>query len=254
MPSIAKGVLVGIATTVLIALLVAMLESSSMVDVSRTGMGVMMVCLLPGTLIGLLLGCVAGHVTRRRRLVLVAAGTFTAAVLCGFRFPGLFFAVVGPTVAAMVCLEYWTRSQAEPMAPVWRGAALGVLNIFVIAVLFGVLVRTRGYGGGGDPEELGWTRLGSAHEAIQLIALFGLVPAFGAGAAIGAMAGAMAGLHRWVRFALLAAPAMLFTAAFGAMFDETGTIVSAWIPTLVCVAIVERWTRRQAAIPFAVAV
>jgi hypothetical protein len=253
MPSMVKGILVGIANVVLIALIGAVLETQSITRLAEAGLALIVIFMLPGTLFGLVLGCIAGHITRARRIILIGAGTLAAAILCGFGLQALTIVAVLATAAAMVFLEWWTRGPREPMLPVWRGAVLGLVNLLAIAVLVGVRVKTHGRGGG-DPEELGWTNIHNAREGIQMIAMFGLVPAFGAGAAIGAMAGAFAALHRWLRFALLAPPALVFTAMFGALFDERGVILAAWIPTLVCVAMLEKWTRRPEPIPVAVAV
>lgn len=83
----------------------------------------------------------------------------------------------------------------------------------------------------------------------EILLTFGSLPAIVAGALLGGLADHLAASAPWARFAILGALAALVVAVLGTLSMWFVLIPLACVPTLVGVAILERWTRRPIAAP-----
>jgi len=105
------------------------------------------------------------------------------------------------------------------MDGIGKGVVLAALDVLVVAAI--VAIRGR------DPA----------------MAVFAVMLGFMPAALVGALLGAAATRIRRHRVVALAAPALAAVATLGRILDVAGLIVPACVPTLVLVAILERWTR-----------
>ena len=95
--------------------------------------------------------------------------------------------------------------------------------------------------------------LGRGHRADVAVAVMfvSTLPAIVIGLCLGGVANRVAALRPWQRLLLLAPPAIGAVIALGWLFGSRDYIVEASIPTLVCVAILERGSRKGSALPVA---
>lgn len=116
--------------------------------------------------------------------------------------------------------------------PVFKGIALGLANLLVIAI---------GIAAGNDVG------------AIPYVMLFGGIPAIVVGGVLGTLAGVTAtSSWRW-RTVLLLFPALGALAVLGEFFGFARAVPLACIPTLIAAFVLERWTRQVVSPPVAAA-
>ena len=113
------------------------------------------------------------------------------------------------------------------------GGMLGFLNTMVVAIGTGLYAHDE--------------------DAGLLVFMLGIIPGMITGFVLGALARWSVGSRVWTRRAILGAPAIIVLLALTAFFDVGELFGLASIPTLVCVLILERNTRRVDAVPVAMA-
>ena len=125
MPGYAKGILVALANTVLIALFIALNIAEG--DTFEATMIISMMGFIPAVLIGAMLGHYGEtSQTSNRRVMLIcmiAIGCAAVAFLGTiFDLPELILVSCVPTAAACSILERWTRSKRDEEVPIARVA------------------------------------------------------------------------------------------------------------------------------------
>ncbi|CAN5780250.1 hypothetical protein BH11MYX3_BH11MYX3_02050 [soil metagenome] len=119
------------------------------------------------------------------------------------------------------------------MTGLWKGALLGAINVFVIAI--------------------GMASFEGEANITMLVVMFGGVPGVVAGAGLGAMASILSTGLPVVRVAVLGVPALSVVFALAHEFGLQELAMVSSIPTVVAVLILERWTRHVEAPPVPVA-
>jgi hypothetical protein len=116
--SAGKGFVLGAANVMLIALGIAMMESSG-----EAAVLVMMFGMIPGVLAGIVLGAIAGHMENSNVVARIAAlivPALAVVILLGTEFgmDELIPVASIPSVVAALILERWTRKVEPPPVPV----------------------------------------------------------------------------------------------------------------------------------------
>jgi hypothetical protein len=254
MTNLAKGALLGAANVLVVAFMIAAIESRHSSGWSAEAFSIVMIIgIVPGTLVGALIAAVAGRLETWRLVVMASLAVLAVVMLGAFTEPELIGPASIPTIVLTAVLERWTRTgQRSELSGLGKGALLGIANVCAIACLAGIAIALdlpRSHGG-----ELGAGDLPGRNPALQLaqlIVIVGLVPGTVAGALLGWMATSVQ-CARALRLTMVAGPAMLVVAWLGAVMGRLELVVSACIPTLVAAVILERWTRRSLPIPLAV--
>jgi hypothetical protein len=207
---------------------------------------ILLVCVMPGMLIGFMLGAVIRElpfmrVAARRAIVLAPP----IIIVGGFwelqrSRPWLLVFALLPMIGCSLYLEYRTRygdTTDDFVQPPLRrsgasalGAVIGTCNAIFIAVVIGVQ---------------------SSGDDGVVVFLLGILPALVIGYCVGAIAAMLWARPVWVRcIALVVAPVgalLVLVAPLG----DTAVFAPAMIPTAVCGLVLERATRRAGDLPAA---
>jgi hypothetical protein len=254
-----KGVVLGIANTIVVAAVI----SATVAMGARTRFAaeafvmVGILGILPGIVAGAFLGWLSSHLHAARWPILAAISVSVVMMLGAPIAPEFILPCCVPTVIAAFALAWWTKprdpTRADLPAPI-KGMVLGFANVLAIATLLGFTVAIQPPTGWEDPEELAW---GYNHgptagtEVALLIVCIGLIPGTAIGALLGWLARQLGQLGRAARIAILAAPALLVVAQLGLYTNHPELVLPACIPTLAGCAILEQWTRQRPVLPFA---
>jgi len=213
--------------------------------------------MVPGLVVGGVLGYLAGRVTVHRFVLLATLALGAVAVLGALTEPGFIPFAAAPTLPLALALEHWTRADAlrprlprAPMTSAAKGALLGAANVLATAIVIGVRVMfdpRRGWSG--DGEELGFgfplhvTAPAVGLEIGLVIGCIGIVPGVATGAALGRLADELRAWCGATRAAVLGTGAVAAVAAIGLLGHEAAFVVPACVPALVASFVLERWTR-----------
>lgn len=113
------------------------------------------------------------------------------------------------------------------------GGWLGLANVVVIAIAFGVRAGTT--------------------EAFSLVLMFGALPGIVTGVSCGALAARTTGAPGWARLATVITPAIAVIAMMGQASGLDAYVPLCALPTLAAAVHLERQTRRRALVPLATA-
>lgn len=206
---------------------------------------ILLVTLMPGMLLGFMLGAVVRalpmlRVAARRAIALGPPLVIVFGIAFVARARPTFFLVLLPMIACSLYLERATRgagdlpdlgSQRMPRSGASAlGAVIGSCNAIFIAVATGLQ-------DGGDTG--------------VLVLLFGIVPALAIGYLLGMTAAMLVAKPVWVRCAVLVLVPAGLLLLLAAPLGLVAMFVPALIPTAVCGLVLERATRHVAELPFA---
>ena len=206
---------------------------------------IVLVMLLPGMLLGFMLGAVSRalaplRIAARRAIVLVPPIVIVGGIAMLARARPWFFLVLVPMIACSLYLEYRTRSGSDAIAtgpqPLPRsgagalGAVIGTCNAIFIAVAIAL-------------------QLGG--EVGVVVLLLGILPALVIGYLLGVTAAMLVARPVWVRCAALVLPPTGLLLVLVAPLGMAAVFAPALIPTAVCGLVLERATRRTSELPAA---
>ena len=239
MSALALGGWIGFLDTLVLAIA---LSGHNLDDRLGTTLTILFVAVMPGMLLGFILGAVCKalakvRVALRRAIVIAPPILVVGCIGVAARSELWFYLVLVPMIGCSLYLEQRTRAGrdievgARPMPRSEagaRGVVIGSCNAIFIAIAMG---------------------LQEGRDVAVIVLLLGIVPALVIGYLLGIVAGALHAQTVIVRCAVIVlVPVGLLLALAGAL-GVTDMFVPALIPTAVCGLVLERATRYVAELP-----
>jgi len=239
MGALALGGWIGFLDTLVLAIA---LSGHNLDDRLGTTLTILLVAVMPGMLLGFILGAVCKSLAKlriaaRRAIVIAPPILVVGCIGMVARSEAWFYLVLVPMIGCSLYLEQRTRAgrevevRAQPMRNSEagaRGVVIGSCNAIFIAIAMG---------------------LQEGREVAVLVLLFGIVPALVIGYLLGIVAGALHAQPVSVRGAVLVLVPVGLLLALAAALGLTDLFVPALIPTAVCGLVLERATRYVAELP-----
>lgn len=242
MGALALGGWIGFLDTLVLSVA---LSGHNLDDRLGTTLTILFVAVMPGMLLGFILGAVVKalakvRVAARRAIVIVPPIAVVGCIGVIARSRPWFYLVLVPMIGCSLYLEQRTRAGRQevdagphtiPRSEAGaRGVVIGSCNAIFIAVAMG---------------------LQEGREVAVLVLLLGIVPALVIGYLLGIIAGALHAKSVLVRCAVLVVAPVGILFLLAAALGLTALFAPALIPTAVCGLVLERATRDVAELPAA---